>query len=416
MQLLKHQIDILEQTKNFQNVAYYLDMGLGKTFIGSEKVKQINNKFTLVTCQKSKIYDWCEHFKTNYPEFNTLIYKNQKIKELPYNTILIINYDSVWRKDELLKLNNFYFTLMLDESQYIKNESAKRTKFITKKLLPHNIILLSGTPTGGKYEELYTQIKLLGWTIPKTKFYENYIITKTIDVGLPYYIDIVTGYRNVEDLKSNLKKYGAVFMMSDEVITLPEQIETTIKIKNTREYKELDKESVININGVEIVVDTLLKKMLMLRQLAGIRNKNKHDKLTDLIESTNDRLIIFYNFVAEFEILKSICKKLDRKISYVNGSGSDLKNYEDVENSITLIQYQSGSSGLNLQKANKIIYYSPTQSAELHMQSKKRTHRIGQNRACFYYYLVTEKSIEEKIYKALVKGEDYTNKLFERGL
>lgn len=413
---MKHQIDVLEETKKFSNVAYYLDMGLGKTWIGSEKAKQINNKFTLLICQKSKIDDWYEHFKEHYPEMNTLIYKKQKIKELSYNTILIINYDSVWRKEELLNLNDFYFTLMLDESQYIKNETAKRTKFITRKLTPENVILLSGTPVGGKYEELYTQIKLLGWTITKNKFYEEYIITKAIDIGQPFMIEMVVGYRNIEDLKCNLKKYGAVFMKSDEVITLPEQIDITKKVKNTKEYKELEKEDITIYKGIEVIADTILKKILYLRQFASIFNQNKLDTLKDLIESTNDRLVIFYNFKMEFEIIKKLCKDLNKSISYINGSGRDLNEYENTDNSITLVQYQAGASGLNLQKANKIIYYSPTQSAELHMQSKKRTHRIGQNRTCFYYYLTTEKSIEEKIYKSLEKGEDYTNKLFERGL
>jgi SNF2 family DNA or RNA helicase len=121
----------------------------------------------------------------------------------------------------------------------------------------------------------------------------------------------------------------------------------------------------------------------------------------------------------KFTILQDgekLCKELDRPVSFVNGIGRQLIEYERSENSVTLIQYQSGASGLNLQKANKIIYYSPTHSAELYMQSKKRTHRHGQDRDCFYYYLITEDSIEEKIYKSLEKGEDYTNKLFERGI
>lgn len=415
LKLYPHQTKILEETEKFSNVAYYLDMGLGKTFLGSEKVKQIGNKYTLVVCQKSKIDDWHEHFKTYYAEFNTVIYKKQQIKALPPNTIIIINYDSVWRKEELLNLNDFYFTLMLDESQYIKNDSAKRTKFITKKLLPHNVILLSGTPVGGKYEELYSQIKLLGWTITKNKFYEDYIITKSIDIGQPYNIEIVVGYRNVEDLKENLKKYGAVFMKSEEVISLPEQIDIIKTVKNTKLYYELEKESFMMHDGVEFVADTILNKMLYLRQFAAMYNKNKLDVLKDLIESTNDRLIIFYNFKYEFEIIKKLCERLNKKISFVNGAGKNLLEYEINEGSVTLVQYQSGSSGLNLQKANKIIYFSPTQSAAFFMQSKKRTHRIGQTNTCFYYYLVTERSIEQQIYLALVRGEDYTNRLFEEG-
>jgi len=66
-----------------------------------------------------------------------------------------------------------------------------------------------------------------------------------------------------------------------------------------------------------------------------------------------------------------------------------------------------------LQKANKIIYFSLPLSSELMEQSKKRTHRIGQDKTCFYYYLITENSIDERIYKVLEQRKDYTNKLFE---
>ena len=46
------------------------------------------------------------------------------------------------------------------------------------------------------------------------------------------------------------------------------------------------------------------------------------------------------------------------------------------------------------------------------MQAIKRIHRIGQERPCFYYRFKVENSIEEDIYEALERGEDYTNELF----
>ena len=67
--------------------------------------------------------------------------------------------------------------------------------------------------------------------------------------------------------------------------------------------------------------------------------------------------------------------------------------------------------GLNLQKANKVIYFSPTLSSELFEQSKKRIHRIGQEQPCFYYQLVC--GIEQRIYATLAMRKDYTDKLFE---
>nr|WP_286207960.1 DEAD/DEAH box helicase [Clostridium caldaquaticum] len=384
-------------------------MGLGKTFLGSEKMKQLNAPYNLLICQKSKIKDWEEHFK-NYYDLEIIIFKNQSIESIPQNSVIIINYDLVWRRKQLQKLKDF--TLILDESQYIKNETSNRAKFILS-LNPENVILLSGTPTGGKYEELWSQLRLLGWSISKKSFYNHYTITEKIDVG-GFKIPVVKGYKNVDRLKEKLKSHGAVFMKTEEVFDLPEQIETLVSVANTAEYKKFKKDRVITIDGETLAGDTALTKLLYLRQLTSIYNSNKHQVLKDIFESSNDRFVIFYNFKREFEIIKNICFKIDRPISYINGDGTNLENYENKSNSITLVQYQSGASGVNLQKSNRIIYFSLPLSSEFWMQSKKRIHRIGQNRTCFYYYLITENSIEEKILEVLKERRDFTVELFEK--
>ena len=110
-------------------------------------------------------------------------------------TVGIINYDLVWRRPELSNLTDF--TLILDESSLIQNDTSKRSKFILKKLNPTNIILLSGTPVSGKYEKLISQIHLLGWNISKELFLKQYCLyERTLD-GYPKII----GYKNVERLK-----------------------------------------------------------------------------------------------------------------------------------------------------------------------------------------------------------------------
>ena len=69
---MQHQTDALNQTEPFNRCAYYLDMGLGKTFVGAEKVWRLNNAVNVVICQKSKIDDWVEHFTDYYPDYHVL--------------------------------------------------------------------------------------------------------------------------------------------------------------------------------------------------------------------------------------------------------------------------------------------------------------------------------------------------------
>ncbi|KAA0777648.1 ATP-dependent helicase [Bacillus sp. BB51/4] len=404
MKLFPHQDRALNDTYEHNRVAYYLDMGLGKTFVGSEKMWELNTPYNLLICQKSKIDDWKEHFEQHY-EYEVIVFDKQRMEDIPEESVLIVNYERAWRRDELLKLNNF--TLMLDESSKIKNDKSKQTKFILK-LNAENIILLSGTPTGGKYEELWSQLHLLGWKITQKLFLKQFVVQEWDDRNSKYKI---TGYKNVDRLKAKLKQYGAVFMKTEEVFDLPEATDVKVKIPGTKLYKEFKKHHIVEIDEELLLGDTPAAKKLYLRQLAGSYNENKLQYVKDLVESTNDRIIIFYNFKKEYEALVEL---IEKPISTVNGSLKDLTAYEKFENSVTLIQYQAGAMGLNLQKANKILYFTLTDKSELFEQSKKRTHRIGQERPCFYYYLLTDGSIEWRMLDVLKERKDYTDALFEK--
>jgi len=59
--LFTHQQTALDRTEGHNRCAYYLDMGLGKTFVGSEKMMKLNTRINLVVCQCSKVPDWIEH-------------------------------------------------------------------------------------------------------------------------------------------------------------------------------------------------------------------------------------------------------------------------------------------------------------------------------------------------------------------
>ena len=421
----KYQFQTVEQIidEDESKIALYWDMGTGKTMAGAELVAQWKSGCNLVICQKSKIKDWIQHFNLYYPKrfhvldltdecLLTAFFEYQNLNS--YSPVIgVINYELTFRRPELLQLE--HFTLLLDESSLIQNEQAKRTKFVLDLAdSADHIALLSGTPTGGKYERLYSQIKLLGWPISKKLYWNQFIIFKYLDtVGRS--VPIVTGYKNINRLKRKMRYYGCRFLKSEEVTDLPEQIYITVNVDAIPEYKRFRKLNLVIIEDpeiVELVGDSTLKKMLYERQLSGQYNYKKLQAFKDLVESTDDRLIVFYNFTAELESLMKLVKNV-KPISIVNGSIKDLNAYEQYSNSVTFIQYQAGAMGLNLQLANKVIYFTPPLSSELFEQSKKRIHRIGQNNTCFYYQLIVDGSIEEHIYKTLEKRQNYTERLFE---
>lgn len=432
IKLLPHQEACLKQLEGKNRVAIYHDMGLGKTYTGSEKAVELDAGVTLVVCQKSKVQDWVKHFQKNYAYPGNLengctphrvvdltTWKKDDFKNTDKfimdglvigNIVYIINYDLIFRRPELMKLKNF--TLMLDESSLICNEQAKRSKAILK-MQPLNVILLSGTPTAGKYEKLWSQCKLLGWDIKKQVFWNSYICTKWVDYG-GFMQQVVTGYKHVEHLKKKLKEHGAVFLKTEEVLNLPEQIELKHMLKPTKDYVRFIHDSYLEMkDGTCLTGDNNLTKTLYARQLCGQYHSGKLEAFRDLLNSTDDNLVVFYCFNGELDHLWKIAQEEGRKPGAVNGHQKDTVEGRDI----LFVQYQAGAYGLNLQGfSNRIIYYSlplGKGSCDMWEQSKKRIHRIGQDRTCFYYYLLVANSVETRNLEALKEGKDFTDALFE---
>lgn len=445
LKFMPHQQKALDLTEGKNRVAYYLDMGLGKTFVGAEKMYLLNNSVNIVICQKSKITDWIEHFNTYYPDYSVFdltkkvqavrfreLVDTDKVYDYDLQIVGVINYDLAFRRSYIANIRDF--TLLLDESSLISNETAKRSKFILK-LNPESVVLLSGTPTAGKYERLWSQCKLLGWDIQKKAFWNSYVETQWIDQG-GFNREVVTGYKNVSHLKKKLAEHGCVFMKTtDAGVELPEQVEQNIFVKSTKEYRYFIKNSYLQLSRtslqefeldsdfwgsneadcIELVGDNSLTKTLYARQLCGQYHKEKLQALRDLVQSTEDRIIIFYNFNEELRQMQNHLQEVKRHFAVLNGQSKDLQAYHLYDDSITFIQYQAGAMGGNFQKANKIIYFTlplGKGSCDLWEQSKKRIHRIGQKSTCFYYYLLVKGSVEEKNLAALIEGKELTDELF----
>ena len=400
----------------------------------------LSTRINLVVCQHSKIQDWVEHFQEHYTRncvFNLTNPKDfkffmEQVKfEVPTLMIGVINYELTFRRKILKSLTGF--TLMLDESSLIQNENAKRSKFILG-LNPVNVILLSGTPTGGKYEKLWSQCRLLGWNISKDLFWKQYVETEWVeDDG--FWRQRITGYKNVDRLKKRLADYGAVFMTTEDAgVELPTKNMIQVKTPPSPLYQKFLKKGIVTLDTGnlgefeldsdfwgsnedfqrELIGDTTLTRRLYSRQLCGLYNPARYEAFRDLVNSTDDRLIVFYNFTEEMERMRGIVRAMKRPVSILNGETKDLTAYTYNADSVTFVQYQAGAMGGNFQMANKIIYFSLPEGWELWEQSQKRIHRIGQERPCFYYLLICPGTVEESILSTLNLRKDYNDELFQK--
>lgn len=394
-------------------------VSLGKTLLAQTHIVRMAYRYenVLVVCQKSKIRDWCKHWEenTDYHVYDFYKLKPKELKEIPIwgHSVIVVSYDAVWRRPVFREFAETAH-LVLDESSLIQNEGTRRTDFIMS-LKPLTVTLLSGTPVSGKYENLWTQCQLLGWDISRTQYWNRYVewhLEKFYSIPRP--VRIVDGYRNVEELKSKLREYGAVFMKTEEAIELPDKIEETINIPTSDCYKRFKKNWVVEIKGEEIVGDTPLNKMLGLRKLASYYSDEKRQALQDILEVNPERVVVFYTFKKELDAIRECAGK--RHFCEINGEHHDQSTFDMHEDCVIAVQFQSGSMGLNLQASHLAVYYSPTLSADLFMQSQARIHRIGQREKCNYIYLVCENSVEADIYETLRKRENYVIELFNKHL
>lgn len=104
-----------------------------------------------------------------------------------------------------------------------------------------------------------------------------------------------------------------------------------------------------------MIGDTSLTRRLYARQLCGLYNPYRYEAFRDLANSTDDRLIVFYNFTEEMERLKGMVKGMNRPVSVLSGEVKDLNAYHYKSNSVTFIQYQAGAMGATSKRPTRLF-------------------------------------------------------------
>ena len=196
------------------------EMGVGKSAQGVALAKHFGGRVCVV-CPSYLCKNWIREFEFWYPALDI----NVVAKTVP-NGSVVVSYDLTHRR-ELGK----FTTLVLDESHYMKNKSAKRTKALMKlaKQTPH-VFLLTGTPAPNKPVELWTQMAAIlgvGRVGNYTSFTRRYCGAKQSPLG---FVD-VSGATCTSELAWFMKNTMLIRRLKRDVLKdLPIKTRTTIEV------------------------------------------------------------------------------------------------------------------------------------------------------------------------------------------
>ncbi|MCH1677422.1 SNF2-related protein [Enterococcus faecalis] len=419
--LLPNQIESIDKWK--EKPFDLSDAGVGKTYSALGAYLQSGCSKLLVICLAPKVADFAEDGALMNIEITPLNRGTKKNKELLGESDKVaISFESVWRITELLKWVDKDTFIIIDEAHKVGVTSSKVTKFVMKLTKKTKYVrLLTATPvSNGKLENYYPLLYMINvFRKPKKEFEELFVIKQMRQMGSLRFMQIV-GYQNEHLLNDMINSVAVRFTRDKDYF--PEDY--VLKTKKPAMYAKLKKHRMYKAdNGEVIELDNSSKLFNAMRCvshgfLLGINkqvSKEPFERLQAILEThNNERIVIFYNYNVELEMLKQVLDKLKRPYSQYNGASKDLKAFKGKDNGVVLAHYKSASTGINdFVIANVTIYNSMPLESINYEQSKARTDRYGQTKKPLYYHIVPETPTEKKIFETVTNGKDFTNEMIE---
>lgn len=302
-----------------------------------------------------------------------------------------------FKKIDFTKYSDYY--VIIDEAHKIKNSQSLQGMGAWKLCsLSRGYLFLSGTPMS-KWADAVNYAKITGLVKHKTEFYRRFVVEQRSYAHKG--MDIV-GYRDTETL---VKWWNSIAfrLRAEECVELPKKqvIDVQVPVKR-KEYVRMIKER-ISLDGEPL--DSAPKLTWALRRYAEV-SPEKLAWVTEKVEGLPNALI-FANTIGAIEALSAKLKAAGIKHGVWYGAKKDKFTDQDV----MIVQYQSGGTGLNLQKFNTTIFLSPCYSFIDYTQAVGRTYRNGQAQKCTFYHLRAQNTIDGAIYAALSEKRDFDDKL-----
>lgn len=254
-------------------------------------------------------------------------------------------------------------------------------------------ILLTATP-GDTWADYIPVFVANGFYKNKTQFntrhaiYDRYSKFPKVD----HYIDtgILIKYRN-----------QILVNMKDNRTTKEHHIEVPCQY-NKELYKVIKKDR-WNFYDKEPIEES--GKLCYLERRVVNEDASRIVELTKLLEE-HHRVIIFYNFDYELEILHNLCSVM--MLPYSEWNGHKHEQLPEGDEWVYLVQYSAGCEAWNCITTNVIIFYSQNYSYKVMKQSAGRINRMNTPyKDLYYYHLRSYAPIDMAIKRALSLKRDF---------
>lgn len=400
IKLYEHQIKALQKMKNgcilnggvgsgksITSLAYYYTLEGGK--IGGKKHTKMRNPrdlYIITTARKRDTLEWEAELApfclSTHPEFNG--YSNKVVVD-SWNNI---------RKYEDVKNAFFIF----DEQRVVGSGAwvksfLKITKF-------NEWILLSGTP-GDTWTDYIPVFIANGFYRNRTEFLQEHVVYSRFS-KYPK-IDKYLNTMRLERLRRNV-----LVNMDFDRPTTSHHEDVFVKY-DISTYKDMMK------NRWNIWENKPFKNASELcYSLRKIVNSDEARLVTVLeIFEKHPKVIIFYNFDYELELLKSLYYGKDVEVAEWNGHKH--QPIPECESWVYLVQYNAGAEGWNCIKTDTIIFYSQNYSYKVMVQSSGRIDRLNTPYTDLYYYHLKSRSgIDLAISRALKDKKKFNEGKFAK--
>jgi len=334
--------------------------------------------------------------------------------------VVVTNYDNIqWLSEQELDFDGIVF----DELTKLKNPSGKRYKALTKVV---NKIKtrwgLTGSFTSNGLEDVFGQCKIVNQDLlgrAKGAFMQQYFVLVNKDFG-----EWEPRVGSLAQVMARIKPATFLLEPGEYADKLPpcHTVEMKCDLTDRAPYEKMKKDFVIEFGDAQITAVNAGVVTGKLQQMAGgwvyetvttasntpgrmnvsqtpvWFSSHKFDLLDELLEENQHaNTIIVYNYVEELAELK----RRYPTAQTINDEKA-IERWNDGKVELLLIHPKSAGHGLNLQYGGcKMVFVSLPWSLELYEQTVGRLHRSGQKHDVWVYLLLTNKTIDERIWGAL---------------